>query len=51
MNIHFLIAGLENKYLFEESERPWAHELMSQIGGELMSGSPSMSAALMAQSH
>ena len=47
MNIYFLIAGLENKYLFENLERPWAHELTSQTGGELMSWSPSVSAALL----
>ena len=46
INIYFLIAGLENKYLFGESERPWAHELTSQTGGELMSWFPSVSAAL-----
>ena len=46
INIYFLIAGLENKYLFGKSENPRAHELTSQTGGELMSGSPSVSAAL-----
>ena len=46
MNIYFLIAGLENKYLFGKSERPWAHVLTSQTGGELMSWSPSVSVAL-----
>ena len=45
-NIHFLLAWLENKYLFGKSERQWAHELTSQTGGELMSWSPSVSAAL-----
>ena len=44
--VYFLIAGLENNYLFEKSERPWAHELTSQTGGELMSWSPYVSAAL-----
>ena len=37
INIYFLIAGLENKYFFGKSERPRAHELTSQTGGELMS--------------
>ena len=37
INIYFSIAGLENKYLFGKSERPCAHELTSQTGGELMS--------------
>ena len=46
MIIHFFIAGLENKYSLGKSERPRAHELMSQTGGELMSWSPSVSAAL-----
>ena len=46
MNIYFLIAGVENKYFLGKSERPWAHELMSQTGGEFMSWSPSVSAAL-----
>ena len=45
INIYFL-AGLENKYPFGKSERPWADELTSQTGGELMSWSPSVSAAL-----
>ena len=39
-------SPLINKYLFGKSERPWAHELMSQTGGELMSWSLSVSAAL-----
>ena len=47
INVYFLIAGLENKYLFGKSECPWAHELTSQTGGELMSWSPSVSAALL----
>ena len=46
INIHFFIAGLENNYCFGKSERPWAHELTSQTGGEPMSWSPSVSAAL-----
>ena len=46
INIHILIAGVENNYSFGKSERPWAHELTSQTGGELMSWSPSVSAAL-----
>ena len=46
INIYFLIAGLENKYFFGKLERPWAHELTSETGGELMSWSPSVSAAL-----
>ena len=46
INIYFLIAGLENKYFFGKLERPWAHELTSQTVGELMSWSPSVSAAL-----
>ena len=46
MNIYFLIAGLKNKYFFGNLERPWAHELTSKTGGELMSWSPSVSAAL-----
>ena len=46
INIYFFIAGLENKYFFGRYERPWAHELTSQAGGELMSWSPSVSAAL-----
>ena len=46
INIYFLIAGLENKYFLGKLERPWAHELTSQTGGELMSWSPSVSAAL-----
>ena len=37
---------MENKYFFRKSERTWAHELTSQMGGELMSWSPSVSAAL-----
>ena len=37
---------MENNYSFGKSERPLAHELTSQTGGELMSGSPSVSAAL-----
>ena len=37
INISFLIAGLTNKYFFEKLERPLAHELTSQMGGELMS--------------
>ena len=37
---------MENNYSFGKSERPWAHEVTSQTGGELMSGSPSVSAAL-----
>ena len=37
---------MENNYSFGKSERPWAHELTSQMGGELMSWSPSVSAAL-----
>ena len=37
INIYFLIAGLENKYFIGKSERPQAHELTSQTGGELMS--------------
>ena len=45
-NIYFLIVGVENKYFFGKSERTWAHELTSQMGGELMSWSPSVSAAL-----
>ena len=45
-DIYFLIVGLENKYYFGKLERPWAHELTSQTGGELMSWSPSVSAAL-----
>ena len=47
INIYFLIAGVENNYSFGKSERPWAHELTSQAGGELMSWSPSVSAALL----
>ena len=46
MNIFFLIAGVESKYCFGKWERPWAHELTSQTGCELMSWSPSVSAAL-----
>ena len=46
IDIYFLIAGVENKYFFGNSERPWAHELTSQTGGELMSWSPSVSVAL-----
>ena len=46
ININFLIAGLENKYFFGKLESLWAHELTSQTGGELMSWSPSVSAAL-----
>ena len=46
ININFFIAGLENKCIFGKSERLWAHELTSQIGDELMSLSPSVSAAL-----
>ena len=46
INIYFIIAGLENKYFFGKYERPWAHELTSQTSGELMSWSPSVSAAL-----
>ena len=46
INIYFLIAGVGNRYFLEKSERPWAHELTSQTGGELMSWSPSVSAAL-----
>ena len=50
-NIYFLIAGDEDKYFFGKSKRPWAHgpwahELTSQTRGELMSWSPSVSAAL-----
>ena len=45
-NIYFSIAGLENKYFFGKLECLWAHELTSQTGGELMSWSPSVSAAL-----
>ena len=45
-NIYFLIVGLEKKYFFGKLERPWAHELTSQMGGELMSWSPSVSSAL-----
>ena len=41
------MAGLENKYFFGKLERPWAHELTSRTGGELMSWSPSVSAALL----
>ena len=37
IDIHFLIVGLENKYFFGKLERPRAHELTSQTGGELMS--------------
>ena len=37
INIYFLIAGVENNYSFGKSERPRAHELTSQTGGELMS--------------
>ena len=40
------MAEVENNYSFGKSERPWAHELTSQTGGELMSWSPSVSAAL-----
>ena len=47
INIYFLIAGLENKYFFGKMERLWAHELTSQTGGELMSWSPLVSAALL----
>ena len=46
IDIYFWIAGLENKYFFGKLERPWAHELTSQTGGELMSWSPSVSANL-----
>ena len=46
-NIYFLIAGLQNKYFFGKSERPWAHELTSQMGGELMSWSPSVNMYLL----
>ena len=46
INIYLLITGLENNYSFGKSERPWAHELTSQAVGELMSWSPSVSAAL-----
>ena len=46
MNIYFLIARVENKYVFGNSARPWAHELTSQTGGELMSSSSFVSAAL-----
>ena len=46
IHIHFLIAGVKNNYSFGKSERPWAHELTSQMGGELMSWSSSVSAAL-----
>ena len=46
IDIYFLIAGMEKKYFFGKLERPWAHELTSQTGGELMSWSPSVSAAL-----
>ena len=46
INTYFLIAGLENKYFFGKLECPWAHEVTSQTGGELMSWSPSVSAAL-----
>ena len=46
INIHFFIAGQENRYFVGKSERPWAHELTSQTGGELMSWSLSVSAAL-----
>ena len=42
----FLIAGPENEFFLRKSERPWARELTSQTGGELMSWSPSVSAAL-----
>ena len=48
INTYFSIAGLENNYPFGKSERPWAHELTSKTGGELMSWSPSVSAALYA---
>ena len=37
MNIYFLIAEVENKYFFGKSEFLLAHELTSQMGGELMS--------------
>ena len=37
------MGGLNNDYLFLERR---VHELMSRNGGELMSWSPSMSAAL-----
>ena len=47
INIYFLIAGVDNKYFFEKSERPWALELTSQTGGELMSWFTSVSAALL----
>ena len=34
------------QYFFGKFECPWAHELTSQTGGELMSWFPSVSAAL-----
>ena len=37
VSIYFLIAGLENKYLFLKTALLKAHELMSQKGSELMS--------------
>ena len=46
INMYFFIAGLKDKYFFGKYERPWAHELMSQTGGELMSCFLSVSAAL-----
>ena len=42
---------MDKKYFFGKLERPWAHELTSQTGGELMSWSPSMSAALILSIH
>ena len=43
INIYFLIDGLENKYFFRKLERD---ELTSRKGGELMSLTPFVSAAL-----